>query len=344
MSPRRHAFAAAAFVAGMSFGVDATAQPGQAGDPAAADALFRRGREAAERGDWAGACPKFAESQRLDPAPGTLLNLADCEEHMGQLATSYEHFKTAVETMGPSDDRIPFAKQHMASVEKRVPHLTLNASAGLSDRARVMRDDVQLGSASFGVALPVDPGTHAVVVRVPGHVDRRVVVTLKPGDAQMITLAAGEVESTAAASVAPLAPNVAPSTPERPGRAGTNPARVIGVVLGVAGIAGVGVGGVAGAFVLSKKSIVDDPSHCDQVTHACDRTGTNAARDGRTLSAASTVGFAAGAALLVAGVIALAVGGSGDGGKGGSHAAAALAVPVPEAYPGGGGLSVVGKF
>src|SRR5271163_4925186 len=134
----------------------------QASDPAAADALFQKGREAAEKGDWTRACPKFAESQRLDPAPGTLLNLADCEEHLGQLASAYEHFKTALETMAPSDDRIPFAKQHMVAVEKKVPHLTLSASADLPARARVMRDDVQLGSASFGLALPVDPGMHAI--------------------------------------------------------------------------------------------------------------------------------------------------------------------------------------
>ncbi len=57
-----------------------------------------------------------------------------------------------------------------------------------------MRDDVQLGSASFGLALPVDPGTHAVVVSVPGRVDRRVVVTLKAGDAQTLVLKAGELD------------------------------------------------------------------------------------------------------------------------------------------------------
>ncbi len=123
MTLERHALAGAALVAAglafCAFPVPAFAE----GDPAVADALFRKGREAAEKGDWATACPKFAESQRLDPAPGTLLNLADCEEHTGQLATSYEHFKTAVETMAPNDDRIPFAKQHMAAVEKKVPHL-----------------------------------------------------------------------------------------------------------------------------------------------------------------------------------------------------------------------------
>ena len=163
----------------------------QSSDPAAADTLFRKGREAAEKGDWATACPKFAESQRLDPAPGTLLNLADCEEHLGQLASAYEHFKTALETMAPNDDRIPFAKQHMAQVEKRVPHLTLNASADLPASARVTKDDVQLGSASFGLALPVDPGAHSIVVVVAGHADRRVTVTLKAGDAQAIALRGG---------------------------------------------------------------------------------------------------------------------------------------------------------
>src|SRR5271163_2218463 len=109
----------------------------QASDPAAADALFQKGREAAEKGDWASACPKFSESQRLDPAPGTLLNLADCEEHLGQVASAHEHYKTALETMSSSDDRIPFAKQHIAALERKVPHLTLNATADLPSGAKV---------------------------------------------------------------------------------------------------------------------------------------------------------------------------------------------------------------
>src|ERR1041384_7022387 len=53
---------------------------------AAAETLFREGREAVKRADYAVACPKFQESQRLDPAIGTLLNLALCEESWGGLA------------------------------------------------------------------------------------------------------------------------------------------------------------------------------------------------------------------------------------------------------------------
>ena len=338
MSPQRHALAAAALVAaGLTCGASARAE---SADPAAADALFRKGREAAERGDWAVACPKFAESQRLDPAPGTLLNLADCEEHLGQLASSYEHFKTALETMAPSDDRIPFARQHMASVEKNVPHLTLDPSPDLPAHARVMRDDVQLGSASFGIALPVDPGTHAIVVSAPGRVDRRVVVTLRPGDAQVVTLKAGDVEAATA---------VPPGAPERIGTLpppdlapapASDPRRAIGAVVGAVGILGVGAGAVAGALVLGKKSIVNDPSHCDQVTRACDQTGTTAASDGKTLSLVSTVGFAAGGALLVTGIVVFLTGGSG----GSSRGRPAGAVVAPDAYPGGGGLRVIGTF
>src|SRR5262249_55537702 len=52
----------------------------QTRDPAAAEALFRQGRQAMEAKDFATACPKFAESQRLDPAVGTLMNWATCEE------------------------------------------------------------------------------------------------------------------------------------------------------------------------------------------------------------------------------------------------------------------------
>ena len=62
------------------------AGPAAFADTPDADTLFRQGRASAEAGDYPHACVAFTESFRLEPALGTLLNLADCEEHVGRVA------------------------------------------------------------------------------------------------------------------------------------------------------------------------------------------------------------------------------------------------------------------
>src|SRR5688572_14112375 len=88
-------------------------------DPAAAEALYRAGRDAAKKGDWDSACAKFAESQRLDPAPGTLLNLADCEERRGLIASAWTHYVEAEHQFKPHDTRIKFARERAATLDKK---------------------------------------------------------------------------------------------------------------------------------------------------------------------------------------------------------------------------------
>ena len=57
-------------------------------DKAAAQAQFDEARKLLKMGDTAAACDKLAESQRLEPAVGTLLNLATCYEKLGRTARS----------------------------------------------------------------------------------------------------------------------------------------------------------------------------------------------------------------------------------------------------------------
>src|SRR5262250_2040825 len=89
-------------------------------DVAAADALFREARAAARRGDHATACPKFRASYRLDPTVGTLLNVADCEEHDGHLVDALKRFEEAFGRLAPADDRVPYVRSRIRALEERV--------------------------------------------------------------------------------------------------------------------------------------------------------------------------------------------------------------------------------
>src|SRR4051812_8772615 len=57
-----------------------------------AEALFREGKHLLSAGKLDEACPKLEESQRLDPKPGTLINLAYCHERQGRAATAWGEY------------------------------------------------------------------------------------------------------------------------------------------------------------------------------------------------------------------------------------------------------------
>src|SRR5688572_10356592 len=70
----------------------ALASPALAEDVAAAEALFNRGMTDMEAGRYDAGCKAIAESQRLDPRPGTLFTLAVCETRWGHIATAVTHY------------------------------------------------------------------------------------------------------------------------------------------------------------------------------------------------------------------------------------------------------------
>jgi hypothetical protein len=258
-------------------------------DPVAADALFRAGRKAMEARAYADACPKFAESLRLDRAVGTLLNLAICEEKIGKLAEASAHFREVVAQLPPKDDRLPSAKAHLAEMEPRLSRLTLVRAPGEPDLLAISRDGVALGAAELGVATVVNAGDHEVTATAPGHADAHLHLTIAEGERREIAIHSGPAVGALAGPAASSGDDSAPAR------------RTIGFVLGGVGIATLGVGAVTGALTLGKASIVKDPAHCDAALH-CDPTGVAAAKAGGTLSVVSTATIIAGAAAAAAGV------------------------------------------
>jgi hypothetical protein len=260
-------------------------------DPTGAEALFLAGRDAVERKDYATACPKFAESDRLDPAAGTLINLADCEEHIDRPAAAWGHWKAAIDLLEPSDPRLPTCKERAAAVEKRVTRLVLKLRPGSPAGTRVMRDGSEIGPAALGIAIPQEPGEHALLVTAPGHKTRETSLVLAEGEVKELVLDTGELEAVPAPIVTP------PVVPEAPP---SSTAKTLGVVLVGAGLAGLAVGTTTGIMALSKNSDVED--NCFPVG-VCNERGHDAASSGRTLAIVSTIGFSAGATLLGVGAV-----------------------------------------
>ncbi len=145
------------------------AAPPAASDPAAAEALFNKGRKLMESGRAAEACPIFDESYRLDPAPGTLLNIAACSRIAGRTATSWSQFVAAGrEFRRRSDRRASFAEEQAKSIEPMLAYVRIHVSApapGLT----ITRDGTVLKEASLDTKLPMDPGPHEVVVEAEGR-------------------------------------------------------------------------------------------------------------------------------------------------------------------------------
>jgi len=268
----------------------------QSRDRAAAEALFRAGREAADAGDHALACARFAESERLDPQIGTQFNLGDCNERLGKTATAWQLFSEVLQKLPPGDERVPIARERVAHLESRLPRLTLRVDSDAPPGTRVIQDEVELRRASFGIALPVDPGEHTIRVVAPGHVDREYTVTVTEGKQQELLVSIGEalpepgaVEPPAKEPTTEPAP-VAVAPPPEPAKDRSG-RRTAGVVVGGVGLVGLGVSMGTGAMAIAKKRDMLDGCSPE----GCTDDGLQAADDGKTIAGISTASFVVGA-------------------------------------------------
>lgn len=305
----------------------APAASAQTRDSATAEALFRAGREAATKGDYATACARFRESNRLDREPGTVFNLGDCNEKIGKLASAWQRFREVVQILPPTDPRVAVARRRAAALEHRVPHLTLRLAPGVPDSVTVLRDHVELGHASFGLSLPVDPGQHVVTVRSTGHDDKRYTLSLGEGEARELVVQPGPASKPDSAPAPSPAPGAPP--PQDRGADDGSTLRTTGYVVGGVGVAGIAGSMVLGAMVLSRKDVVN--THCQN--KRCDQQGLDAASAGRTLSTASTVSFIAGAVCTGVGVTLVL-----------THRSPERAAVEARTVPGGATLNLGGRF
>lgn len=279
----------------------AGAQPGQQSQSvAAAEQLFEDARRAVETGDFATACPLFDASYKLDPALGTLLNMASCYEQLGLLASAWGRYREVISIATKEGDeaRIAIARERSAALEPRLPRLTIKGPGAKIDGLEVTRDDIAVDPSVLGAGIYVDPGEHTVSAAAPGR---------RPFSTRVIAVEA----KVAVVEIPEL--EIEPEAPPPPPPVGTirvhedlDPGRnrrVIGLGVGGAGLAtlatGLGFGLAArGAY----KSAFDD-GLCNEDTLQCNQAGQERTSSARRNATVANVITGGGVAMLVAGAV-----------------------------------------
>jgi len=147
---------------------------------AAAETLFREGRELVEKQELAAACDRFEKSQSLDPQIGTLLYVATCHEQLGQMATAWVEFTDALSQAerAHKNDRIEQARQGVQRTEAALSKLTISLKEP-APGVRVLVNDREV--ATLDAALPYNPGPVTIRVEAPGFEPRTETVQIQKG-------------------------------------------------------------------------------------------------------------------------------------------------------------------
>jgi tetratricopeptide (TPR) repeat protein len=242
----------------------AAAPVAHAQSAAVAEGLYRQARDLMAAGKYDEACPKFAESQRLDPATGTLLNLAACHEKQGKLASAWIEYSDALiaARRDGREDRVEYARQRSAELEPQLSRLTLQLDANADAAGLTLAlDGAAIGRAVIGAAMPVDPGTHTVTANAPGKKSWTQSIEIgKVADQKTLNIPSLEdappepVAPPAAAGPPPVQLLPAPSHED----AGARPIPTSVYLMGGVTVA-LGIGaGITGVAYLNKKAAYED--------------------------------------------------------------------------------------
>lgn len=208
-------------------------------DRAAAQALYEEGRELMEQGRAADACPRFEESERLEPGLGTRFHLATCYEQLGKFASAHALFLdvAAEAAQRKQAEREQVARERALALEPRLSRLTVEVPFASSPALRIERDGAVVGPAQWGLPVPVDPGTHVIRASAPGRA---------PWSAEVIVPPEAGI---ARVNVPPLAEQSQPFFDPLPRKVGL-------VALGL-GAGTLALGGVFAAQAVSKNNASD---------------------------------------------------------------------------------------
>jgi hypothetical protein len=287
---------------------------------AEAEALFREGRTLIKQGKLAAGCAKLEASHEIESSVGTLLNLGDCREKLGQLASAWAAFlkaeALAKRTTDPKRQRE--AARRATGLEPRLSNLVIQVPQPVEGLV-IKRDSERIDSGGWNTPLPVDPDSYTLVAEAPGYKPWRLEVNVSAGQRRRVVVVPrlakapepAVVDPTPTPAPVPAPPPLAsapyviappPATMESP----VYRSRTWSTTRGVAvAIAVLGVGGVVtGAYFGSQSSDYQDRSDAICPTALCDdaeglRLNDDAKRSANRANLAFGLGGAAGVTAAV---------------------------------------------
>lgn len=291
---------------------------------AEAEVLFRDGRELVKQGQIVAGCDKLAASERLETSVGTLLNLGDCRERLGKLASAWAAFRKAeamAKRAGGDDKRLAEARRRAAQLEPSLPSLAIEVPHRV-DGLVVRRDGEIVEDAQWSTPLPVDPGSYTIVAEAPGYQAWRTTVPVSPGANHLVVVVPG-LEPTPAAPGPEVArlPDPAPR-PEPPATAGVSPVAVAPrraatwtmtreLSVGIA-LAGAGALGTAVYFGVHANTLQDRADRRCPLVVCADPEGLALGDQAQRSATRANVLYIAGGAAVVAAMVFWLVGAPGE--------------------------------
>lgn len=307
----------------------------RAGARAAAEA----GLSAYNAGRYSEAYDLLSRAESLVHALPHLLYMARSSEKLAHLVQAREiYLKIAREQLIAGAPRAfieaqQAAQQELATVEARLPYLTVTLDGVRANDVKVTMDDREIPSVLIGVPFPVDPGNHIVVVTSTlGQRGEPAKVSMSEGKRERIALRLTAANSAAPAPIptqpvssslatndALANPQPAPtktatsSSPEGKDKSSSGSSPILAyTALGV-GVAGAAIGTVFLIQRSSKQSDADSAfNQCtSQLCTDSEKSNViNLDKGAATAGTISLVGFGVGAAALTAGLYLLFTGDS----------------------------------
>lgn len=259
---------------------------------AAAQALFDEGRTLMSEGHAAEACPKLAESQRLAPAAGTLLNLGLCYEQQGKTASAWLTYNEALSFAAREGnaERRRLASESLADLTPKLSYVVLRFSGPVPADTWLTFDGVALGAAAWSTPLPVNPGLHVLQVGAKGRQTLTSRVRVDQPSARV------PVEVAVPQIVAPSAPPPSAAPDARAKRQKV----LVSASFGAGGLAL-----AAGVYFGVRAKLAWDQRERSCSDGTCGSAGLEAGERAATYARASDLAFALGAAGLSVGTLAL---------------------------------------